>query len=338
MPETGSQSGGSLRDPPIVHLDDDTDELTGESASAEPSVGASHPWHPAVDLLRREYARIETQENPRPEIDDFRWIDRLARDRDQRSLDLHTAKVQRKIELRRASDRTPGVKNGWAGRILERLFRVEVANLLWFGEARVFRPTAFDDKFNGVDAVLEWEPMEFRGPVLRLVVDVTTATHKASFSKKFIRTLEGGYVAYFRSQVERCRGTALETSLHLPMVMIGVEQEILCEIARLALQHAYPVRVRNDDGSETDDLRFDHFVLCQHPIRYLFLRQAHAQIAFQHREHKDELNDRGDVLLDLKLLLERQLDNMPGGALPADVDALAERSVLHRRLMLRSAL
>lgn len=162
---------------------------------------------------------------------------------------------------------------GERGLLMENFLEVEVDRSDWFGATTV-RTTRFDDFFNGVDLVLEWEQEEGDGVIPRLAVDVTTARGGAVLRNKQSRADAPARVKYFRSDV-----TGKDLTIFAPEIILAVQPEII----EILAGEADKARVQKTGRGEyneivkTDTLPPKAFA--EHPIQLLLLQQAREQLA-----------------------------------------------------------
>jgi len=138
----------------------------------------------------------------------------------------------------------------------------------WFG-GKFFRTTEHDDRWNGVDAVIEWPSPTAEGRPVRMAIDFSTSRNNGILHEK-LQTINGmAKVKYFRSQIEHDEnGKPLEVRAFFPKVILGADVDMMKQVAR---EGVMPGR--------------------DHPLRVLMLRQAKRQIDVQIRCAADHYLD-----------------------------------------------
>lgn len=114
------------------------------------------------------------------------------------------------------------------GITLERMLQGEIFRSGWFGGAKFFRTTEYDD-FHGADGVLEW-PMS-DGKVIRLAIDATGNADTTRILEKLERQKGPKEVRYFRSSFSKNKdGRPVEETIYPPLVVLGINERYLPKI------------------------------------------------------------------------------------------------------------
>lgn len=248
--------------------------------------GPDHEPHlePAEAELAREI-RAAVAKSPRPIPKEFGHVSDADAEADQEEAERIRDGYRRSGTIRRP--------------LLEQFMQQLAERSNWFGgEAFVFATTDFDDLKNGIDAIIEWTPEEDGGVTPRLAVDFTTSSTLEGLGPKLAKIKQGGYVKYFRSEVETNEdGDPSERSLSdLPMAVLGFDIDLFGYFAK-DIQSARKIPVPNPAfdvkkfekyKQETPDNRkfispaaAVREVLENSPYKILLLLQASAQLATQ---------------------------------------------------------
>ena len=137
----------------------------------------------------------------------------------------------------------------------ENFLVTEVMRHHWLG-GELSPTTHYDDWISGVDAVAEWT--NDAGEPIRLAVDFTSSEQMSTFLKKSDKLSANTQVKYLRSRIEIEQGKPKELRASMPIVLLGFDKEVYRFIA------------------ESDE-PLHH----EHPLRFLLLEQACAQINLQ---------------------------------------------------------
>lgn len=150
--------------------------------------------------------------------------------------------------------------------VLEAVLYDQIELSDWFGpKARTIKTSFFDDIVNGSDLILELEELNQTLSHLSLSVDVTfgTTTEEKKFAaiKEKIDAGTLGEIKYFHSE----KTGKSEKKNHVPQVVIGVEKDIVIQLAGLWMgEHG-----RNKEGNAK---------LAVHPVQRIILTEILLQL------------------------------------------------------------
>lgn len=150
--------------------------------------------------------------------------------------------------------------------LLEAVLNNEAEMSNWMGEdAYTFQTFEYDDFFNGVDTVVEWEPEEGGEPP-RLAIDFTTASNRADVREKFDRIRKDldkkkDYLAQVKYYFSDAKGE-FESIDHVPHVIVGLDQDRMKMLAE------------DLQGSEKGELG-------EHPVQLVLFEQMDEQLSSQ---------------------------------------------------------
>ncbi|MDA1038457.1 MAG: hypothetical protein O2877_02085 [bacterium] len=182
----------------------------------------------------------------------------------------------RKKQFLEKTKRDPKFKNG---NLLESFLRFETEKANWF-DASVFQTTEYDDLFNGVDAVLEWEDEE--GTIV-LAVDFTGNPKSGLVEEKMTRAGRGASVEYFETDFPEEDVDQFSFLNGIPRVVLGVSTDQLQNL----MQTAYENRIdtektyKDREGKKRKIQVVQRGTFRDHPLRFMLLEQAERQLRIQ---------------------------------------------------------
>lgn len=150
--------------------------------------------------------------------------------------------------------------------LLEAVLNNEAEMSNWVGEdAYTFQTFEYDDFFNGVDTVVEWEPDEDGEPP-RLAIDFTTASDQGNVREKFDRIRndldkKDNYLAQVKYYFSDAKGE-FESIDHVPHVVVGLDQDRMKMLA--------------EDLHESEKGE-----LGEHPVQLVLFEQMDKQLSSQ---------------------------------------------------------
>jgi hypothetical protein len=144
--------------------------------------------------------------------------------------------------------------------VFEGLVLVNAKQNKWFGNAVLYKTSAYDDLKNKTDMYGEWRDEKDRAHVLALAVDLTFSqqggANKLDHIKRSIERGELGRIKYFKDGT----GNVLGTRMNVPRVVVGVGSRELAEIASLWLLNK-------------------HQQLAEHPVRDMLIHEMYTQLS-----------------------------------------------------------
>ncbi len=200
----------------------------------------------------------EESEARRPRALDFEHVsldDRVNADKHLLRLKGRHGRIDERLRAEgRLDDEIP------SGAVFEEFLVNVIREADWF-DGILFRTTEHDDRYNGVDAVMEWPSLEPGEKPVRLAIDFSVSSNIGTLEEK-LQSIDGmAKLKYFRSALEKDEaGKPLETRTFFPKVILGADLDMLKEVAR--------------SGEMPDH---------NHPLRRILLAQAKRQIDIQIR-------------------------------------------------------
>jgi hypothetical protein len=147
-------------------------------------------------------------------------------------------RVKEKQDRIRANDTPEAAENAKIAEVFEAitLEHAELSN--WLGqEVSVLKAAQYDDYFNGVDLIAEWQQEDREPYILSLAVDVTfgarAVEEKLTRIKRDIDQGKLGQVKYFKSADGSFRGERNDSA----RVVVGIEKSVVQELAALWLKN-----------------------------------------------------------------------------------------------------
>lgn len=238
-------------------MDIDSGRHRGDVAR-RPEVKRKFDW----SFFKRFELTPKEAEARRPRALDFEHVtldDRV--NADKYLLRLKARHARYGDEARHRGEVNPDQPTGTA---FEEFFVEAIRDGRWF-DSEFFRTTEHDDRWNGVDAVIEWPAASADEKPVRLAIDFSSSNSEDTLREK-LQTINGmAKLKYFRSPTEvDGTGKPLEVRTFFPKVILGADVDLMKQIARDGVM---PGR--------------------EHPLRLLLLRQAKKQIDVQIRRSAD---------------------------------------------------
>jgi len=179
-------------------------------------------------------------------------------------------------------------EQGKSSLIFEAIMDEGIALHDWFGpDADTIRPSRFDDVFNGIDSITEFQKEEGASH-LALAIDVTFDPNIKNKIEKIARGVEHGeltHVKYFKSDHMNFRGELR----NVPKVIVGADKRTIKELADLWVT--------------------DRKALAKHPIQFKVLEEIQFQLsAFEHYAERNRQSGVAGIYRKARIIVEKIME------------------------------